>query len=62
METPTMLQTIMSYVTQFTTQLGTTLTDTTLQPFILIPTGIGVLGAIIGMAKRVARVGSGRRR
>lgn len=42
--------------------LKTVLTDTNLQPFILIPTGFGVLGAIIGQAKRVVRIGSGRRR
>lgn len=62
METTTMLTTIMSYVSQFATQVGSILTDTTLQPFILIPTGIGVLGATIGLAKRVARIGGGRRR
>ena len=62
METPTMLETVMSYVGQLTTQLGSTLSNTTLQPFILIPTAIGVLGAIIGLARRVAKVGSGRRR
>lgn len=57
-----MLATLGSYVTQMFTWVGTALTDNDIQPFILIGTAVGIVGAIVGLAKRVARIGGGRRR
>ena len=57
-----MLATLGSYVTQMFTWVGTALTDNDIQPFILIGTAVGIVGAIVGLAKRVARIGGGRKR
>lgn len=58
----TMISTIGTYVTQMFSWVGDALTDTDIQPFILLVTAVGVTGAIVGLAKRVARIGGGRRR
>ena len=58
----TMLETVMNYVGEFATQVGSVITDKNLQPFLLIPTGLGVFGAIVSQAKRITRIGGGRRR
>lgn len=58
----TMLETIMGYVSEFATQVGSVIVDKNLQPFLLIPTGLGVFGAIVSQAKRITRIGGGRRR
>ena len=57
-----MLATLGTYVTQMFTWVGTALTNDDIQPFVLIGTAVGVVGAIVGLAKRVARIGGGRRR
>lgn len=56
-----MLATLGTYVTQVIGWTGDALTDTDIQPFLLIVTAVGIVGAIIGLAKRITRIG-GRRR
>ena len=57
-----MIETIGTYVTQMFSWVGTAMTDTNIQPFLLIGTAVGLVGAVVGLGKRIARIGSGRRR
>lgn len=57
-----MIETLGTYVTQMFSWVGTVMTDTNIQPFLLIGTSVGIVGAVVGLGKRITRVGSGRRR
>lgn len=57
----TMLATLGTYVTQMFTWVGTALGNDDLQPFFLIGTAVGVVGAIVGLGKRITRIGSRRK-
>lgn len=57
-----MITTLGTYVTQMFTWVGSALTDTNIQPFLLVGTAVGVVGAVVGLGKRITRIGGGRRR
>lgn len=54
--------TLGTYVTQMFTWVGAAITNENIQPFLLIGSAVGVVGAVVGLGKRITRVGSGRRR
>lgn len=58
----TMLTTLGTYVTQIFTWTGTAITNENIQPFLLVGSAVGVVGAIVGLGKRITRIGGGRRR
>lgn len=62
MESGGMIGTLGTYVTQMFTWVGTALTNENIQPFLLVGSAVGVVGAIVGLGKRITRIGSGRRR
>ena len=57
-----MFETLGTYVTQMFNWVGTAMTNENIQPFLLIGTSVGVVGAVVGLGKRITRIGSGRRR
>lgn len=57
-----MLETLGGYVTQMFGWVGTVMTNENIQPFLLLGTSVGVVGAVVGLGKRITRIGSGRRR
>lgn len=59
---PAIITTLGTYVTQMFSWVGTAMTDTNIQPFLLLGTSVGVVGVVVGLGKRITRIGSGRRR
>ena len=57
-----MLETLGTYVTQMFTWVGSAMTNANIQPFLLMGTSVGIVGAVVGLGKRITRIGSGRRR
>lgn len=57
-----MIETVISYAGAIATEVGSVLVDKDIQPFLLIPTGAGVFGIVVSMAKKITRIGGGRRR
>lgn len=61
METPNLLTTLGTVLTSVWDWFGNVITLAGNQPIMLVPAGIGVAGAMIGLFKRTIKVG-GRRR
>lgn len=51
-----MLETVGGYVTQMISWVGTALTDTNIQPFVLFTAAAGIVGTIIGLAKYIVHI------
>lgn len=51
-----MLATLGSYVTQIISWVGSALNDSNVQPFLLLVAAVGIVGAVISLAKYIVHV------